>query len=375
MILPGATLGVLGGGQLGRMFTAAALRMGYKVVVYDPDRLSPAGLIASQHLCAAFDDVEVLDEFAELCESITIEFENIPLLSLEYLEKKVPLSPNSNAVRIAQNRLQEKSFFQRNQLPTANFFEILDESEIKKAVEAVGFPCILKTAQFGYDGKGQSVCDNERDVVSAFREVGQVACILEEKIELQLEVSVVMACEKNGTISTFPVAQNAHKDGILDTTIVPAQISKDDEEQAISLAMRLASCLKYNGVLAVELFISRTGEFFVNEIAPRPHNSGHYTQDSTETCQFEQQVRMMCELPAGSCKLYREVAMLNLLGDLWGDSAPNWKHVFMLDGAKLHLYGKQEARIGRKMGHINIVGTNASALLETARDLKRKLSN
>lgn len=373
MILPGATLGVMGGGQLGRMFAVEALRMGYRVVVLDPDQRSPTGLIASYHICAPFDDQHALDEMIELCDAITIEFENIPVSSLEYIEKRVPLSPSVECVRIAQDRLLEKNFFRDNGLATPAFAEVLKIEDIAEAVATVGSPCIIKTAKFGYDGKGQAVCHSESEVLDAFLAMGGVPCILEQRINLKTEVSVIIARGHDGRTTVFPVAENEHTKGILDITTVPARISDALYEQALELSTRLATRLSYVGMLAVELFVSVSDEVMINEIAPRTHNSGHFTQNATRTSQFEQQVRMMCGLPAGSPELTDNVAMLNLLGDLWGESQPNWDAVFETDNSYLHLYAKHEARPGRKMGHINLLGLDVVELKVAAQALKEKL--
>ena len=373
MILPGATLGVMGGGQLGRMFALEALRMGYRVVVFDPDENSPAGQVVQQHICAAYDDTNALDQMLEVCDAITIEFENLPLTSLVYLEARGRLSPPSAAVQIAQDRLLEKGFFRDHSLATPRFHAIESEADIGPAVAEAGLPAILKTARFGYDGKGQAVCKTESDVRDAFASLGGVVCILEQRIDLKTEVSVVLARGADGEISPFPLAENTHTNGILDVTVVPAAVDETLREQAYAMAGRLAEALAYVGVLAVELFVSQQGEVLVNEIAPRPHNSGHFTQDATVTSQFEQQVRMMCGLPAGDTELRCPVAMLNLLGDLWGDSTPEWPALMTEPSAVLHLYGKAEARPGRKMGHINFLGNDTASLKSRALHFKSLL--
>ncbi|MDO6460979.1 5-(carboxyamino)imidazole ribonucleotide synthase [Granulosicoccaceae sp. 1_MG-2023] len=373
MILPGATLGVMGGGQLGRMFALEALRMGYRVVVFDPDKNSPAGQIAHQHLCAAYDDRSALDEMLQACDAITIEFENLPIDSLVYLESKGQLSPPSSAVRIAQDRLLEKNFFRDHGLATPRFHIIESDADVTAAVAETGLPAIIKTARFGYDGKGQAVCESEEAVREAFAALGGVTCILEQRIALKTEISVVLARSAAGVVTPFPLAENTHTNGILDVTVVPAAVDETLRNTALDLATRLADALAYVGVLAVELFVSEQGEVLLNEIAPRPHNSGHFTQDATITSQFGQQVRMMCDLPAGSPDLRCPVVMLNLLGDLWGDSQPDWAAVLAEPGASLHLYGKAEARAGRKMGHINFLGADTAALKAAALAFKSRL--
>jgi len=375
MILPGETLGVIGGGQLGRMFTVEALRMGYDVVVLDPDANSPAGQLASHHICATYDDTAALDDMARRCRAITIEFENLPLSSLTYLDDRVTLSPSPRCVEIAQNRLLEKNCFSQHGLATAAFAPLQTQDDIDAAVAVTGLPCIVKTAQFGYDGKGQRVCHSRQDVAEAFEQLGQVACIVEQKITLTREVSVILARSRSGVSVAFPIAENTHENGILDTTVVPAHLEAGQADQARALANQLADALDYIGVLAVEMFVNDDNDILLNEIAPRPHNSGHFTLDATQTSQFEQQVRMLCDLPAGSVALDRPVVMLNLLGDLWGDTQPQWQTLYAEDSSYLHLYGKKQALVGRKMGHVNLLGDDRDQLLQRARDLKQALAS
>jgi 5-(carboxyamino)imidazole ribonucleotide synthase len=371
-ILPGSTLGMLGGGQLGRMFVTAARTMGYEVIVLDPDVHSPAGGLASEHLARAYDDREALDYLAEHCAVVTTEFENIPADTLAYLAKSVAVHPSADALQIAQHRLREKDFFRAQGLDTAAFLAIDSEADIDKARD-FEFPAILKTSTLGYDGKGQVVCERFEDLAAAFQRVGASACVLEQRIDLACEVSVVLGRSLNGEVSCFPIAENRHANGILDVTLVPALISDVLAEKALDAATRIANGLDYCGVLAVEFFISTDGRVLVNEMAPRPHNSGHYTNDACVTSQFEQQVRMVCDLPAGSSHLHSPVAMLNLLGDIWPSAGlPAWEDVLKLGSAKLHLYGKKEARPGRKMGHINCLGATREetiTLLEKVRQL------
>ncbi len=371
-ILPGSTLGMLGGGQLGRMFVVAARTMGYDVIVLDPDPASPAGGLASQHLAQAYDDREALDYLAQHCAVVTTEFENIPADTLSYLARSVSVHPSADALQIAQHRLLEKDFFREQGLDTAAFLAIENEADIVNAID-FNFPAILKTATLGYDGKGQVVCEEFEDLAEAFQQVGAKPCVLEQRIDLACEVSVVLGRSVSGEVSCFPIAENRHANGILDVTLVPARISDALAEKALDAATRIANGLDYCGVLAVEFFISTDGRVLVNEMAPRPHNSGHYTNDACVTSQFEQQVRMVCDLPAGSCHLLSPVAMLNLLGDIWpAGGIPAWDEVLNEDLAKLHLYGKKEARPGRKMGHINCLGAtreDASSLLEKVRKL------
>lgn len=371
-IVPRSTLGMLGGGQLGRMFVIAARTMGYDVIVLDPDPDSPAGGVASEHLARVYDDTHALDYLAQHCAVVTTEFENIPALTLAYLAKKVAVHPSASVMHIAQHRKLEKQFFRDQGLETANFIALESDADLEDARDFT-FPAILKTSMLGYDGKGQVVCERFSDLKAAFEQVGKKHCVLEQRIDLACEVSVVLGRSTSGDVTCFPIAENSHANGILDVTLVPASISGALAEQAIDAATRIANGLDYCGVLAVEFFISTDDRVLVNEMAPRPHNSGHYTLDACATSQFEQQVRMVCGLPAGSCDLHTPVAMLNLLGDVWPEGAePKWAAVLEFHLAKLHLYGKTEARPGRKMGHINCLGEtrdDAKALLEKVRNI------
>lgn len=365
-ILPGATLGMLGGGQLGRMFTVAAQTMGYKVVVLDPDTNSPAGIIADTHICAAYDDEKALSEMADLCAAVTTEFENIPATTLAFLEQKTTVRPSSKALAQTQNRNVEKQFIASLGIATAPFLPIRNRDDIAQAEGTIGFPAILKVATFGYDGKGQVPCDSLDDVYAAFDSLGEKECVLEQRIKLEREVSVVLARSESGSITNFPVAENVHINGILHSTTVPASVSSDQSQKAIQMANEIARGLGYIGTMAVEFFVSTDGDIIANEIAPRPHNSGHYTLDACRTSQFEQQVRMLCGLPAGDCDLVTPVVMINILGDVWGSSQPNWDSLLTEDNVKLHLYGKQQARVGRKMGHFNVLAADTDSAMAQA---------
>ena len=371
-ILPPSTLGMLGGGQLGRMFVTAARTMGYEVIVLDPDRRSPAGGLASEHLAKDYDDTDALDYLARHCAVVTTEFENIPAVTLAYLAKSVPVHPSARALHVAQHRKQEKEFFRQQGLNTAAFIAIESDDDIERARD-FPFPAILKTAMLGYDGKGQVVCANHDALRGAFEQLGRKHCVLEARIELNCEVSVVLCRSQRGEVTCFPIAENSHRNGILDVSVAPAPIPPALAEEAVDAARRIADGLDYCGVLAIEFFVSVDGRLLVNEMAPRPHNSGHYTLDACETSQFEQQVRMVCDLPAGSCRQHSAVAMWNLLGDIWpAGASPAWDRVLQLEHARLHLYGKAEARPGRKMGHVNCLGENlddALSLLQQVREI------
>lgn len=372
-ILPPSTLGILGGGQLGRMFVVAARTMGYEVIVLDPDQHSPAGSMASEHLNAPFTDTTALDQLITQCAVITTEFENIPLQALQYLSRSLPVFPSAEALSIAQNRISEKSFIQSLGLKTSPFIAIESENDLANT-EQVKFPTILKTATLGYDGKGQVVCSNEDDVKKAFQNIN-AACVLEQKIDLHKEVSVILSRSQQGECFFFPVAENEHVNGILDISMAPADISPSLNEKAIGAAQKIADGLDYCGVLAVEFFISVDGELLVNEIAPRPHNSGHFTLDACYSSQFEQQVRMICGLPSAATALHTPVAMLNILGDVWPDSAvPDWNEVLRVERSNLHLYGKKQARPGRKMGHINFLSDDLRQATNNLHKIKGLLS-
>jgi len=373
-ILPGNTLGMLGGGQLGRMFVTAARTMGYEVIVLDPDTNSPAGKMASKHLEAAYSDRDALDYLAQHCAAISTEFENIPADTLEYLAQFLPVHPSASALRIAQNRVLEKNYFSAQGLNVAAYIAIDSQADIT-AARSFEFPAILKTATLGYDGKGQVVCESFDELCAIYKKIDGRDCVLEKKIELAQEVSVVLCRSASGAIDCFPLAENEHAKGILDVSVVPADLSQDLADEVRQAACRIAEGLDYCGVLAVEFFISSDNQVLVNEMAPRPHNSGHYTLDACETSQFEQQVRMMCGLPAGSTRQHTAVAMWNILGDIWPqDGIPEWSEILGQGDAKLHLYGKNEARAGRKMGHVNCLARNTKDARRLLAEIKQKLT-
>jgi 5-(carboxyamino)imidazole ribonucleotide synthase len=370
--LPGATLGMLGGGQLGRMFTVAARTMGYNVIVLDPDPASPAGALATEHLRAGYQDAAALDHLARTCAAVTTEFENVPAETLAALAQHCVVRPGSRAVATTQNRITEKTFLRDHGFATAPFAVVRHEADLEAAWRDIGAPAILKVARFGYDGKGQAVVHNLREAQAAWESMRREPCVLERRVPLDTEVSVVLARGVDHAVAVYPVSENTHANGILDLTVVPARISSARARQAQTVARRIATRLKYVGVLAVEFFISR-GKLLVNEIAPRPHNSGHYTIDACVTNQFEQQVRALCGLPLGDTRLLSPVAMVNLLGDLWTPQPPRWERLLESPRAKLHLYGKIEARPGRKMGHFSCLGTTVGKARSEALALRRTL--
>jgi 5-(carboxyamino)imidazole ribonucleotide synthase len=370
-ILPGSYLGILGGGQLGRMFTQAAQAMGYKVCVLDPGADCPAGSIAEKLIQADYTDSAALKEMASLCASVSTEFENVPAQSLDELEALgVFVAPRSSCVSLAQNRVAEKKFLATWKAETnigpAPYSVIERDADIEQ-VPADLFPGILKTSRMGYDGKGQITVDAAADLPAAWAELGKVACILEKRMELDFEVSALVVRGHDDAVVIYPIAQNIHRDGILHISTVPAPSLKPiQEKKIIGAAKALIRKIDYVGVLCIEFFVLKNGDIIANEIAPRPHNSGHYTMDACISSQFEQQVRSMARLPLADTRQLAPVAMLNLLGDLWFEGneeqakEPAWNKVLAHPDAKLHLYGKSEPRIGRKMGHVNCLGENLS---------------
>ncbi len=365
MIFPDAMLGMLGGGQLGRMFTLAAHSMGYRVTVLDPDPLSPAGAIADVHLKAAYQDVEALQQLADTCAAVTTEFENVPAESLRWLASHCAVRPAGDAVAIAQDRIREKAFVRSCGIEVAPYAVIEKAADLDTA-DAALFPGILKRARFGYDGKGQARVANVAEAKKAFAEMGAESSVLEQRIALKCEISAVVARGADGSGRGFPVAENRHRNGILDVSIVPARVTPELAQRAEQWALKIAEKLDYCGVLAVEFFVTDDGQLLVNEMAPRPHNSGHYTLDACATSQFEQQVRTLCGLPLGDTRLLAPVVMVNLLGEAWQHGQPQWERVFLAPEGKLHLYGKHEARAGRKMGHFTMLGASADAALQKA---------
>jgi len=374
VILPDSTLGVLGGGQLGRMFCVAARTMGYRVWVLDPDPGSPAGSIADRHLQADYLDHAVLEDMAEHCAAITTEFENVPAETLEFLESRTPVRPGSRAVAIARDRILEKTFIREQGLATAPFFAIEKSDDLRAACAGLKLPALLKTAQLGYDGKGQFAVNSLEEALRGFQQLQETPCVLEERVDLAQEISVILARGIDGDVTVYPLGENIHVNGILDTTHVPANIEAKTAQQAKAMAIKLAEAMQYCGVLAVEFFLSRSGELLINEMAPRPHNSGHYTLDAALTSQFEQQVRTLCGLPPGSTELLSPVVMVNILGDLWKDGTPHWEALFMHPQVKLHLYGKHHARAGRKMGHYNCLSEKLSQANRIAHEIRAALA-
>lgn len=352
-------VGVLGGGQLGRYAVAAARTMGFGTVVLDPDPDAPAGRAADVHICAPYDDGDALTRMAELCDVVTTEFENPPASSLAFLADRVRVAPSADAIAITQDRIAEKSFLDSIGVPVGPWREIASERDLLAEVDRS--PAILKTARLGYDGKGQRFVSARADLDAAWSALGGVPCVLEQVVPFDVEVSVVIARGADGGFASYPVAENRHVDGILDTTVVPARVSAAVADRVTGLAMTIADQLAYVGVLAVECFVVGD-EVLVNELAPRPHNSGHWTLDAAVVDQFAQQVRAVCGLPLGSTAMTRPAAaMVNLLGDLWRSDPPDWPAAWSDGAVAVHLYGKAEPRPGRKMGHLTAWGETPSA--------------
>jgi len=372
LVYPGEWLGLLGGGQLGRMFAMAAQSMGYRVAVLDPGEHAPAGSVADRQVRADYLDERGLFELASLCRGVTTEFENVPARALEFLADYCRVTPAAGAVSVAQDRILEKEFVRKCGTDTAPFVAVRQPSDLDAAPPAL-FPGILKVARLGYDGKGQVRVATLAEAHAAFESLRRVPCVLEKRLDLEREISVVVARNESGEAVSWPVAENEHAHGILDTSIVPARVTPALGERARQAALAIAEGLRYVGVVCVEFFVLARDDLRVNEIAPRPHNSGHYTIDACVTSQFEQQVRVLAGLPLGSTAQHAPAVMLNLLGDLWRDGEPDWTKVLRHPKAKLHLYGKTEARPGRKMGHVTCLGATLEAALATAMAIRRDL--
>jgi len=369
-VLPPATIGMLGGGQLGRYAVVAARLMGYRTVVLEPDPNAPAGRVADLHLVAGYDDDEALVRMADECSVVTTEFENPPATALDVLDRRTLVAPSPRAVSIAQDRIREKAFLADAGLPVGPYAVIDDGS----ADPDIVYPAILKTARLGYDGKGQRLVADGSEMRAAWRLLGSVPCVLEQALELRAEVSVVVARTASGAFASYPVAENTHVDGVLDLTVVPASVPPRIADRAVGLGLTIADALDYVGVLAVEFFVAG-GELLVNELAPRPHNSGHWTLDVAQTSQFEQQIRAVCGLALGDTSLTQPgAAMVNLLGDLWDAGEPDWAAALDPGSTALHLYGKTVARPGRKMGHLTAWGPRERAEL-TAIEARTALSH
>jgi 5-(carboxyamino)imidazole ribonucleotide synthase len=366
VITPGSALGVLGSGQLGRMFTIAARRMGYRVHTFSPDEDTPTGQVADVEVTAPYDDLDALRAFAAQVAVVTFEFENVPIEAIDAVDAVAPVRPSAVALHTAQQRAREKSFLVDHGFPTVPFARAVTLDELWDAVARIGTPAVVKTAAFGYDGKGQHVATTPADVEHIWTAIGHQEAIVERLISLQAEISVIAARAVDGSMAQYPVFENRHRHHILDLTTCPAAIHAWVAQRAIEITQAILEELQYVGVLCVEFFLSTDGELVVNELAPRPHNSGHLTFDAAITSQFEQQVRAICGLPLGSTELLRPSAKANLLGELWEDGEPNWAAACRFPDVKLHVYGKSEPRHGRKMGHLTAFGATVQEAQDRA---------
>lgn len=345
---PGSTIGILGGGQLGRMLASAATNLGYRTHVYSPEEHSPAFDVCSNYTMAGYDDEQALKGFVEQVDIVTFEFENIPHQSSTLLEETLSIFPSSQLLKISQNRLREKNFVNAHEIPTADYHRVSTEDELKRAVEKVGIPAILKTTELGYDGKGQVRISVASEALDAWHRLGKVECVLESVVDFEMEVSVIVARGRNGQQACYTPVENIHENHILDITKAPANLSKGLSQKAQKYALTLAKASDLVGLLAVEMFVTKKGDILVNEIAPRPHNSGHWTIDACITSQFEQHVRAICGLPLGGTERICDAEMHNLIGE----DVNLWEEYLKTPHARLHLYGKKHVREGRKMGHV-----------------------
>jgi 5-(carboxyamino)imidazole ribonucleotide synthase len=375
-LLPGATIGVMGGGQLGRMFAIAARRMGYRVHTFSPEENGPAAQFSDRATAASYEDEAAVTGFARAIDVLTFEFENIPRRTIEWAGREQVVRPGGEVVLIAQNRLREKEFLAGANFPVAPFRRVASVADLTSALEAIGRPSILKGAAFGYDGKGQQRIDPETDLHAIWSEREDAECVVERVIDFEKEISVIVARGADGQTAVFPVCENIHRHHILDLTLAPARIAERFAEGARDLACEVAKRLELVGLLAVEMFLQDNGELIINELAPRPHNSGHWTIEGCVTSQFEQHVRAVCGLPLGRTDALRPAAMANLLGEIWAEGEPDWAAALAVPDVHLHLYGKREPRARRKMGHLTARATTieaAAANVQQARhNLRRK---
>jgi 5-(carboxyamino)imidazole ribonucleotide synthase len=366
VILPGAVVGVLGSGQLGRMFAIAARRMGYRVHTFSPDSDTPTGQVADREVQAPYDDLDAVREFARQVSVVTFEFENVPAATAEAAAEFAPVRPGGNVLHVAQHRLREKTFLKAAGFPVTPFRAVRSEAELAAALVELGTPCVLKTAGWGYDGKGQIRIEAPADAAGAWESLRSAEAVLEAFIPFEREVSVVAARGRDGDFVSYPAIENTHVRHILDVSICPAPLSEPLARDAADIARGVLESLEVVGVLCVEFFVTTDGRLLINELAPRPHNSGHFSFDACVTSQFEQQLRAVCGLPLGSADLLRPAAMVNLLGDLWHKGEPTWAAALAIPEVKLHLYGKREPRPGRKMGHLTALAATPARARELA---------
>ena len=373
VIPPGSTVGVLGSGQLGRMFASAARRMGYRVHTLSPDYDTPTGQVADREVTAAYEDLDAVREFARGVDVVTFEFENVSAAATEAAAAHAPVRPAGPVLHTTQHRLREKGFLAGAGFPVAPFAAVRSLPELQAALSGIGAPAVLKTAGWGYDGKGQVKIMAPAEAAAAWGSIGEQEAVLEAFVDFDREVSVVAARSLDGSFAHFGVIENRHRHHILDVSTAPARVPPGVEREAVGIARGILEGLDVVGVLAVEMFLTRDGRLLVNELAPRPHNSGHLTFDACVTSQFEQQLRAICGLPLGSTELLRPAAMANLLGDLWAAGDPDWAAACRFPDVKLHLYGKATARPGRKMGHLTALGGTPEEAMERVVAARRAL--
>ena len=373
-VLPGSIVGVLGSGQLGRMFAIAARRMGYRVHTYSPDADTPTGQVADLEIQGAYEDLDAVEAFAKNVKVVTFEFENVPFATTVAAEKHAPVRPAGSVLHTSQQRLREKGFLRNAGLPVANFFAVRTLADLEAGIGRVGLPCVLKTASFGYDGKGQSKIETIQQAADAWKSIAGHEAIVEAWVDFEKEVSVVAARGMDGSFAHWGVIENDHHHHILDISTAPAIVTPAVEKRAIELARTVLEQLQVVGVLCIEMFLTRRGELLINELAPRPHNSGHLTFDASVTSQFEQQLRAVCGLPLGSTELLHPAAMANLLGDLWSEGEPGWAAALAIPDVKLHLYGKIEPRRGRKMGHLTALAASSAEARDKVLEARRRLT-
>lgn len=373
-ILPGSVVGVLGSGQLGRMFAIAARQMGYRVHTFSPETDTPTGQVADVEITASYQDLDAIRSFARNVNVLTFEFENVPARAVEAAADFAPVRPSGSVLHITQHRLREKTFLVNNGFPVAPFMPVNSLEELRSAIEQIGCPAILKTAGSGYDGKGQAKLTSGADAEAAFSATGDQEKILEAFVDFELEFSIVAARSFDGKFSHWGLIENTHRNHILDLSFAPPGVRQETSLKALAMAKDLLEALDVVGVLCIEFFLSRDQRIFINELAPRPHNSGHLTINASLTSQFEQQLRAVCGLPLGATEFLSAAAMANLLGDLWRDGEPNWAAAAACPDVKVHLYGKEDIRPGRKMGHLTALAPSADSAVERVLDARKRLS-
>lgn len=373
-VLPNSVIGVFGSGQLGRMFAIEARKMGYRVHTFSPYTGTPTGQVADIETCADYEDIDAVREFARSVDVITFEFENVPSATVEAAAEFVDVHPRGLILHTTQNRLREKTFLSDNGFPVTPFRRVASLDDLKSAVDEIGVPCVLKTAGFGYDGKGQAKIRSFDEIEAAYSALNNTDAVLEAFVDFEKEVSVVCARGQNGEFAHYGVIENEHANHILDVSFAPANVSEKIHTEAVEIARNIAGTLEFVGTLCVEFFLTKDAKLLVNELAPRPHNSGHLTFDACVTSQFEQQLRAVCGLALGSTEFYAPCAMANLLGDLWQNGEPNWAAALTNIDVKLHLYGKTDAKAGRKMGHITAMAQTNDQAVSRVKEARARLS-